>query len=839
MAIRCPECQKNNPDTLKFCGECGSPLHSIQDGNLTSHTKTLGTPAEEFIRGTIFAERYEIIEELGSGGMGKVFRVEDTKTKEELALKLIKPEISSDRKTLDRFSNELKLTHKISHRNVCRMFHLGEEKGTHFITMEYVPGEDLKSLIKRIGRLDSGTAIKITKQICDGLSEAHGLGVIHRDLKPANIMIDKEGNTRIMDFGIARSLKAQGLTGEGVIIGTPEYMSPEQVEGKEVDRRSDIYSLGVILYEMVAGQLPFKGDTPLSVALKHKTEIPSDPRKANPQISGDLSSVILRCMEKNREKRYQDAEELLSELNRIEEGIPTEERILPKMKPQVKRKGETRQKNLILYSIVAALLFALIAAGGYFLFLQVKSIDSIAVLPFENENPDPETEYLSDGLTETLIDKISQLPQIKKVISRHTIFTYKGQSIDPIKVGEELDVKAVLLSRMRQSEDKLSLSVELINTRDNSHIWGKKYDKKLEDVFAIEEEMATEIAQALNLKPKEHDRELLTKRHTSNTEAYKLYLMGRHSTRKITQKGFQEAFNHFHQALEIDPTYALAYSGLSNLYFMLGYFKLLPPNDAYPRAKAAAEKALELDNNLAEAHHMLANVNLFYEWDWPSAKSEYKKVSELNQNYEGSRIGDAYYLAIMGRHEDSIVEAKRSLELDPLSDWSNAYYGLILLFARKYDLAIDHLQGAIKIHPNSINLHMILGWNYSLKGLHEEAIKETEKAVELSGKNPMMVGRLGRVLAAAGRQEEAQNILNEMLNHLKPSEVTGERVYVSPYYIAIIYLKLGQKDLAFDWLERAFETQDDMIVHLKADPDFEVISADPRFQSLLKKMNLE
>ena len=331
MTVKCPKCQSENTDTARFCSNCATPL---PESGKVSYTKTLVTFVQELTRGILFAERYEIIEALGKGGMGEVYRAEDKKTGEELALKLIKPEISADAKTIERFSNELKLAHKISHRNVCRMFHLSEEKGTSYITMEYVPGEDLKSFLKRSRRLDIGTAISIGKQVCEGMAEAHGLGVVHRDLKPSNIMIDKDGNARIMDFGIARSLKTKRITGAGVMIGTPEYMSPEQVEAKEVDQRSDIYSLGVILYEMVTGRIPFQGETSLSIAMKQKSEMPKDPKEFNAQIPEDLSQAIMRCLEKDKENRYQSAEELLSELTDIEKGVLKTERMVPKKAPR-------------------------------------------------------------------------------------------------------------------------------------------------------------------------------------------------------------------------------------------------------------------------------------------------------------------------------------------------------------------------------------------------------------------------------------------------------------------------------------------------------------------------
>ncbi|MGB6865902.1 MAG: serine/threonine-protein kinase, partial [Candidatus Aminicenantaceae bacterium] len=334
MINKCPKCKSDNPGTATFCADCGTQLPTIKDIEVT---ETIEAPKEELTRGTTFAGRYEIIEELGKGGMGRVYRVEDTKLEQEVALKLIKPEIAKDKKTIERFRNELKLARNIRHKNVCGMFDLGETEGANFITMEYVRGEDLRSLIRRIGQLPVGKSVSIANQICDGLAEAHRLGVVHRDLKSNNIMIDKEGNVRIMDFGIARSLETKGITGAGVMIGTPEYMSPEQVEGTDVDQRSDIYSLGVILYEMVIGRVPFEGDTPFTIGMKHKGETPKNPKELNTQISDDLNRVILRCLEKEKERRYQNAGEVRSELTNIEKGIPTTERIVPERKPLTSR----------------------------------------------------------------------------------------------------------------------------------------------------------------------------------------------------------------------------------------------------------------------------------------------------------------------------------------------------------------------------------------------------------------------------------------------------------------------------------------------------------------------
>jgi len=456
MGVRCPKCRHENPDDTRFCGICGTKLLSPEEVEVT---ETIETPKEKLTTGTTFARRYQIIEELGKGGMGKVYKVYDTKIKDKIALKLIKPEIAKDKKTIERFSNELRLTRKIRHKNICQMFDLGEERGTHFITMEFVEGQDLKKLIRQTGQLAVGTTINIAKQVCLGLVEAHTSAVVHRDLKPSNIMIDADGNARIMDFGIARSLEAKGITGAGVMIGTPEYMSPEQVEGKEIDKRSDIYSLGVILYEMVTGRVPFEGETSLSIAMKHKSEEPPDPKDLNDQISEGFSQVILRCMKKDKEKRYQDAEELLSQLNNLEKGILTTGRIFPEKKSTAETTSEIRWEN------------------------------SIAVLPFVDLSSKRDQEYFCDGMTDEIILKLSKLTDLK-VISRTSVMRYKNTEKDIREIGQELGVATIMEGSIRKEANDIRISAQLINVGDGFHLWSDTYDRKLERIFEVQEDVS-------------------------------------------------------------------------------------------------------------------------------------------------------------------------------------------------------------------------------------------------------------------------------------------------------------------------------------------------------------
>jgi len=833
--MKCPKCHFENPDDSKFCKECGTQIIPSEEISV-SPTETLETPKEELTTGSIFAGRYQIIEVLGKGGMGKVYRALDKKLNEEVALKLVKPEIASDKKTLERFSNELKIARKIAHKNVGRMYELMEEKGTHFITMEYVPGEDLKSFIKRAGPLSAGKTTFIARQVCEGLAEAHELGVVHRDLKPQNIMIDKEGNSRIMDFGIARSLKAKGITDAGVMIGTPEYMSPEQVDAKETDQRSDIYSLGVILYEMVTGRAPFEGDTPLSVAVKQKTETPKDPRKLNSQIPEDLSRVILRCMEKDKGKRYQNTGELRSELINIEKGIPTTERVVSKRKPITSKEITVTfgLKKLFIPALVVVALI-IIAVVIWRLWSQKETVPipsdkpSIAVLPFEDLSLQKDQEYFCDGLAEELINRLTNIENLR-VPARASAFSFKGKDLDYREIGEKLNVKMVLDGSVRKEGNKLRITAQLIKVADGFPVWSKIYQRNIEDTFDLWDEISLAIVDNLKVRLFEEDKLKLTKRYTENIEAYDLYLQGRFFWNKRTEDGLKKAIEYFEQAIETDPNYAQAYAGTADSYNLLGIYSYLQPDEAYPVVKKAAQKALEIDETISEAHTSLASVFRYYDWNWEEAEKGFRRALGQNPNYVTAHHWYAMHLIIFGRFDEAIREMKRAQELDPLSFIINTDLGGIFFYARQYDLAEKQSLKTLEINPYFWKTYRLLGQIYIQKEMYKEAIAELNKSIKLNY-NQRAHALMGYAWGMLNRRDHALKILDELhkLSKIK---------YVSAVNIAILYISLARKDEALKFLEKAYEEHEPLLTFIRADPVFDTLRSDQRFKELIKKIGL-
>ncbi len=799
-----------------------------------SPTETLQTPIKELTTGSTFADRYQIIEELGKGGMGRVYKAFDTEIKEKIALKLLKPEIGIDKEMIERFRNELKLARKISQRNVCRMHDLSRDEGAYYITMEYVVGEDLKRLIRKVGQMSAGKTISIAKQVCEGLAEAHSLGIVHRDLKPQNIMVDEAGNAKIMDFGIARSLKVKGITGAGVMIGTPEYMSPEQVEGKEVDQRSDIYSLGVILYEMVTGRVPFEGDTPFTVGIKHKSEIPRNPKEFNAQIPEDLSRLILRCLEKDREKRYQSAEDLHTELSGIEKGIPAAERVVPKRKPFTSKEITVTfgLKKVLLPILVLA--FIVVAGVVIWQILPKKEAapaasakKSIAVLSFADLSPAKDREYLCDGIAETLINALSRIEELR-VPAATSAFSFKGKGVDIKEIGQKLAVEAVLEGSIQIAGDRLRITAQLINVNNGYHLWSEKYDRSIEDVFAVQDDIAQKIVEALKIKMLGEQETQVVKRYTENHEAYDLYMQGVYLLSRRGKKNLEKAVEFFQGATKKDANYALAYAQIAETYATIGDTEYLPPREAFPKAREAVERALEIDSSSAEAHTALAEVKYLYDWDRESAEKEFKRAISLNPNYAIAHKEYGEYLVSSGRFDEAQRVLNKAKELDPLSlpilsiiAWAQDYSG-------RYDQAIEQCKRVLEMDPNfelaQTYLHRALLNKYLAKGMYKEALEECQKS------NDHIL--TGIVYAKMGKTDEAQNILMDLISQSEQSpELTLS--------VAGLFFALKENDQGFQWLEKAYEYKHPGLARLKVRPGFDSVRDDPQFRAMLKKIGFE
>jgi len=732
----------------------------------------------------------------------------------------------------------LKLARKITHQNVGKMFDINEDQGTHYITMEYVSGQDLKGLIRQTGQLAIGTSISIAKQICEGLAEAHKLGIVHRDLKPNNIMIDREGQVRILDFGIARSLKEKGITGAGVMIGTPEYMSPEQAEAKQVDQRSDIYSFGVILFEMLTGRVPFEGGTAISIAMKHKGEIPRNPKEYNAQIPDDLSHFVLKCLKKDKDKRYQSAAEAKSELEDIETGIPKTDRVIPQIKPitsKVTMTISTARRLLI----PALAVFAVMIVG---LFLwhpwmgttkpqEHRSAPSIAVLPFEDLSLNRDQEYLCNGLADELISRLVNVEGLR-VPARTSVFSIKGKELDIREIGEKLDVELVLEGSLKKSGDILRITVQLVDVSDGFSLWSENYERNEEDIFRLQDDISLAIVDKLQIQLLGKEQEKLTKRPTENLEAYNLYLQGRFFLEKRTAEALWKAVDFFQSAIEKDPGYSLAYIGLADTYQMLHGYGVSSTGDVFPKAKNAILKALEIDENLSEAHTSLGWIKFFFEWDWPGAETAFVRALELNPDSAQGHHWLGWYLGAMGRYEEALSAFERSRKLDPLSLIINSASIWCFSISGQTDRATEQYHKTVELDENYPRAHFWYGLTLLQMKEIEKALEQFESAVEISGGNPQYLSVLAYAYALAERKEEAEKLLARLHRLYRES-------YVSPVQMAWVYIGLNDKDRALDWLEQAYEESAGWLCLIKVEQIYSPLRTDPRFQALLKKMNLE
>lgn len=782
---------------------------------------------------------YKVQSSIGTGGMGEIYRASDTRLRRDVAIKILPEHLMREAAAIERFMREAHAASALNHPNILTIFDIGEHDNIHFIATEFVEGQTLRQKIEN-STLSLAETLDIAVQVANALVAAHEAGIIHRDIKPENIMIRADGYVKVLDFGIAKlsereTLKpeadaatlVEAITTPGMILGTAFYMSPEQARGLTVDARSDIFSLGAVLYEVIAGRRPFSGATISDIIASLLKSEPQRLAEIVKNIPSELDSSIVKALTKKREDRYQTMKDFAGDLKQIRQRLEFETEL-----HRIHISNDA--------SASSAKIFPAEQATQIFSKTRIaarqtrtrKAINSLAVLPLAVEGDDAEIEYLADGITESIINSLSKLPKLR-VVPRSTVFRYKNSETDPQEIGRELGVRAVFTGRVLQLGDSLIFKTELIDIANEAQIWGEQYRREMTDIFTLQGEIAEAISEKLKLKLTGEQKKELAKRYTDNTEAYQFYLKGRYFvTSKRTEEWIKKGIEYFQKAIDLDPNYTLAFSGISEAYsFLASSTGGWSPHDAYPKAKAAALKALELDDALGEAHCSLGFSRLLYDWDFAEAERQFKRAIELRPNYPNSHDGYGFYLKAVGRHAEAIEKCKLVQRLDPLSPFAHISLGYAYYFARDYDKAIEECNKALEMDKNLTFAYRNLGLALMQQGEIEKAIEALSNAVKYSSGGLAFESYLGFAYAVAGKRAEALEVLASL------ADIDKER-YVPANNFAIIHAGLGNFDQAFEWLEQAFKERSGFLPFLKVEPVVDCLRGDPRFQTLLRRIGL-
>jgi TolB-like protein/tRNA A-37 threonylcarbamoyl transferase component Bud32 len=829
MSVECPKCHSENNENSRFCNSCAAPLNPKGSPEV-SVTKTLETPVQVIKPGSLIAGKYKIVEEIGQGGMGIVYKAEDIKLKRSVALKFLPPHLLDSPELKERFIIEAQAAAALSHPNICVIHEVGEAEDKSYIAMEYVEGETLRDKVKK-GPLKTEEALAIVSQVAAGLAEAHHKGIIHRDIKSANIMVTEKGQAKVMDFGLAKLQGGSSLTRSQTTLGTVAYMSPEQARGADLDNRTDIWSLGVVLYEMLTGKLPFRGEHDQTVIYSILHREPEPLKKVLPHVVPGLEQIVGQALAKKPLDRYKTMEDFRADMDAVAEGLKP---LRAKYRPARKIFGIRTAYIYGAVVIVLALIFGLNVGG-----LRSKLLGRtapvpamrLAVLPFENLSGDPEQEYFSDGMTGEMIAQLGRLhPGSLSVIARTSVMRYKKTNAPIDRVGRELNVGYVLEGSVQREGPRVRIMAELIKVQDQTQLWADSYEREMSGILALQNEVSQKVAAALALKLLPTEQARLANAPTVNPEAYDACLRGYHYYIFLTQADLDTAEKYFQLALAKDPNYALAYAGLALVWACRQQIGYVPPAEAGPKAKEAAQKAVALDGSSAEAHYALADIMTWTTWNLKDADGEWKRSVKLNPNYADSLAAYSHYLMIMGRPEEAMRQIERAVKLDPYNVMVLTFYAVDLYMARRYDEAVAQALKARELQPGSPIAIAALLYAYAAKGMEKETLAVVREYIKIYGLTDVDAA-LDRGFKQGGFQGAMKTLAEKLVT-------PANQGLVLPSDLSLYFLIAGDKKNGLEWIERGYEMHDPSMPYLRM-PIYDTIRSEPRFQDLMRKMGLE